>query len=941
MAFSVKSYKEHYRRLLFLESERYQFFKEFENVVSTEDGEKLNLLLEVLKKEGKTKVLVSHRGQEGESILHTAAKFNQCSEIIKTLIKCCPELMTLARKESNNYYGQTALHVAIAKGNTQAVEVMLSEVYNQSQSLRTALLHQLATGVKFSNTVMMGELPLSVAALTFNYTMIEVLLANGAEMDRQNTKGDTVFHSLIRFSAIYPEHTSNVINIMNFLHEKIKEKLTASSNIALDYDHSDNGYIWFIPNHEDLNPLQLAATLAQDAIFNFIFKLPKVYCFLNSYDGLFDRKSYDITEIDTLATENWAADQKLRKSRLQRHVAPTMAEGVSRHKFSNKNRNSCSPMMLLQREKRKSILEIMFDIKSMAAFLFIQQPVVRQVIKTKWLQYRLYYYLWMLFHLSFMVTLTFYAVYKAEDYRLIQPDTTNVSLTTAMPDDSTRRSFLDVFRWTYFVIGVLHVLEEIIHLLFRVKSFDLAQLFNILHNGLYRTILTLFAISLILDCILAESVSSYENYMLIVALITGWWFIVFFLRAHKKFSFFTVMIQKIIFGDMIRFSLIIIVMLVAFTAAIFMTFKGSETKNDELLSFEHTMMLLFKLMLGLGDIEELYEARRPWMAVTLFIVFVVLTYVLMLNALIAMMSQTCTTVSENRHVQWRVQQLSLIMFFEGILPSCLTKMVGDEKHVRRYDPSVKQIIEEKRYFLDMSSLQTEYANAEDIMSMKKLVQTLPFGDYQRTDFFSPYLSVTTPMQNFSSSHAEMYAAWSPKVAPRSPHMGPKSPQSGSNEATTLNKPSTSNNAPTGDDQEHQVSPNIRRRKSKKAKTNGQNLDLGDGNLGNRDNIAPTRQSRKKNRKKCVDPEGDINTSFDDQNRFYLEKEHLTVPSPINMPSPIQGNQERRRYNSEGGLVDTHIGNPMLQQYPITRVQPHSGATNQNSVEIGVIADSYM
>ena len=43
-----------------------------------------------------------------------------------------------------------------------------------------------------------------------------------------------------------------------------------------------------------------------------------------------------------------------------------------------------------------------------------------------------------------------------------------------------------------------------------------------------------------------------NNYFLILALLIGWWFTAFFLRPFKKFSFFTVMLSKVLVGDMLR-----------------------------------------------------------------------------------------------------------------------------------------------------------------------------------------------------------------------------------------------------------------------------------------------------------------------------------------------------------------------------------------------------
>lgn len=67
----------------------------------------------------------------------------------------------------------------------------------------------------------MGELPLSVAALTFNLEMVDLLVSCGACLHATNTWGDTVFHSLIRFAALYPERLGSVETAMWALHQRV------------------------------------------------------------------------------------------------------------------------------------------------------------------------------------------------------------------------------------------------------------------------------------------------------------------------------------------------------------------------------------------------------------------------------------------------------------------------------------------------------------------------------------------------------------------------------------------------------------------------------------------------------------------------------------------------------------------------------------------------
>jgi ankyrin repeat protein len=68
---------------------------------------------------------------------------------------------------------------------------------------------------------MMGELPLSVAALTFNTDMVDTLVSHGAKLHAVNSRGDTALHSLVRFAALHPEKEAEVVAMMRELHTRL------------------------------------------------------------------------------------------------------------------------------------------------------------------------------------------------------------------------------------------------------------------------------------------------------------------------------------------------------------------------------------------------------------------------------------------------------------------------------------------------------------------------------------------------------------------------------------------------------------------------------------------------------------------------------------------------------------------------------------------------
>jgi hypothetical protein len=206
-------------------------------------------------------------------------------------------------------------------------------------------------------------------------------------------------------------------------------------------------------------------------------------------------------------------------------------------------------------------------------------------------------------------------------------------------------------------------------------------------NLSFRLWFIVFSLLLIVDVIAAvvssvQGASSYENYCLIFCVIVGWYLVMFFIQTFKPFSFFTVLIQQVI-SDMVKFAVVMTIFLVAFSAAMYMIMQGADTDEDDFDGYFKTCIKMLTIMLGIGEISILFSARQPILAVIVFVLFVLLTTILLLNALLAMMSNTCTGLMTNyggvmaNKMHGRLQKLSVILFLEGFLPSCCCLIVGE------------------------------------------------------------------------------------------------------------------------------------------------------------------------------------------------------------------------------------------------------------------------
>ncbi|KAK7115702.1 hypothetical protein V1264_001524 [Littorina saxatilis] len=555
---------------------------------------------------------------------------------------------------------------------------------------------------------MMGELPLSIAALTFEEDMVKLLLHDfKAKIHHTNSAGDTVFHSLIRYSHLYPQKETQAVKMMTYLHHFLLYEIEATDGDELARQ------VWMIQNNTGFTALKMAALFSQSEAFNFIFNLKGVYCHLGEHDGLFNHLLYDITEIDPAASSFLTRQLEKEKKQKKNQVGPAEQirkqksdlkpkappEGVNKTSKTHKGSYLKGPE-LEYKDRTTSVLEIVCETEEAEkAFKILNTYVMRNVLaEEKWQKYRLWFYGCWFCHVVIMVCITTLAVYKA---RVISyaDDTESASATTSASlvsdrDKRVEKNFVVGMSIVTFLVAVwLLVLEGV---RWRRRQQPLKLLLPH-HNGLYRLLLLVMAVSIVIDSVwnwvrlLTEDRLS-NNYFLILALLSGWWFTSFFLRPFQEFSFFTVMIQRVLFGDMFRFFTVILLEFVAFSAAMYITFLRSPGVPP--LQFQdvgRTALTMFKLMLGLEELDIFYEAHDPWLAILLFVFYVLVTYTLMLNALIALMSNTCSVVSKEKESHWLLQKLSVLLFIEASLPPCWVHITGEKKDIVGRPRIYKQI----------------------------------------------------------------------------------------------------------------------------------------------------------------------------------------------------------------------------------------------------------
>ncbi|KAL3870518.1 hypothetical protein ACJMK2_038573 [Sinanodonta woodiana] len=607
-------------------------------------------------------------------------------KLFKYLVKTCANNV-LEGQRQGHYQGQTPLHMAICHGQDMLVTCLLDEIEKRlkksSNENLKEIIHCAATGDAFLNGVMRSELPLSVAASVGNKNIFDALLRHGAELDKENSKGNNVYHCLIEYAYLYPDKLNSVMDMFRYIHEESKAvtQICRESISEAQVDIATKNVrckILFMRNNDGDNPLQAAIRYGQPQIFQYILEKAYVYADYNS--GLFDMKVYDVTDLDGSLVLNLAG----------------------------KN----STLMVDNRRRLVSEqvpLDSLFTMKTRVAFFFLEMQVIQRLIMAKWKFYRkLVYPLWLI-HTLFMVSLTWYATSRAQLQQITKSN--NVLFSLDAVDTYTINSFSLVTYYMYIplVFALLYMLQEVIRLCKDRLQFDRQNFLNPYANNVSRIAILLFAICLAVD-FFAMWDPSYKDYLLIISLIIGWFLFLFFARAMSHFCNFTSLLLTVLPTDLFRFAFIIFVVLVAFSTTFYIVIQDIENLQEKYPTWWETVLISFQSIFGYDELPFLKTGNTIFSTI-LYVIFVVITSVLLVNALIAIISNTCDHLfpAGDMSVQLLFNEYSIIRFIESVLPDSLVQKKARDafktEKKYRYDENSESLVKEDRYLVELKSLE--------------------------------------------------------------------------------------------------------------------------------------------------------------------------------------------------------------------------------------------
>uniref|UniRef100_A0A8C3AS30 Transient receptor potential cation channel, subfamily V, member 6 n=1 Tax=Cyclopterus lumpus TaxID=8103 RepID=A0A8C3AS30_CYCLU len=306
---------------------------------------------------------------------------------------------------------------------------------------------------------------------------------------------------------------------------------------------------------------------------------------------------------------------------------------------------------------------------------------VRQLVSLKWNLYGKHYFrLLLLLYLLYIGTFTLCCAYRPlkdapENYTQSEMDKTIRVQKTLQESYVTHKDNLRLAGEIISILGAFVILLLEIPDILRVgakRYFGQTAL-----GGPFHVILISYACLVVLLCVFRACEVQGEAVVMAVCLVLGWCNVMFFARGFEMLGPYVIMIQKIIFGDLTKFMWLSFIVLIGFSTSLWMVYMTQAPDSiPAYRSFPVTLFSQFELSVGLIDLPVDHTIDTPPIVHVLHCTFSVVSYILLLNLLIAMMSDTHWRVAQERDELWTTQVVATTLMLERRLPRCLWPRLG-------------------------------------------------------------------------------------------------------------------------------------------------------------------------------------------------------------------------------------------------------------------------
>ncbi|XP_029437165.1 transient receptor potential cation channel subfamily V member 6-like [Rhinatrema bivittatum] len=558
-----------------------------------------------------------------------ASKENNVSALRK-LLKC-PSTNIFER----GAVGETALHIAALYNNLEATLTLLEEAPNLVNEPMVSELYE-------------GQTALHIAVLNQNLGLVQELMAAGADVCSPRATGTSFQLSdcglfyygehILSFAAcrgnkeivqLLIENGANVraqdcqgnTVLHNLVLQNSKTIACQIYDLILTYDKGDIGTsLEKMTNHRGLTPFKLAAVEGNAEMFRHLIKKRKLV--LWSF-GPVTSTLYDLQEIDS-------------------------------------------------RGEDQSVLELVVSTRKRETRRILEVTPVKELAASKWKDFgRPYFCLLAALYLLYMSCFTACCIYRP---LMPRPSPANssrdITLLVQRPLKDSYVTFADKLRLVGELISVTGAAVILLLKIPDVLRFGAVNHFGrTVLGGPFHVIILGYACLVLGTLAMRLTGTPGEAVPLSMALVFGWCYVLYFARGFQMLGPFTIMIQKMLFGDILRFCGLMGVVIVGFAGAFYIIFHTEDPNQlGHFFSYPMAIFSTFELFLTLIDGPANYQVDLPLMYSLVYAAFAIFAALLMLNLIIAMMGDTHRQVATERDEIWRAQVVATTIMLERKLP---------------------------------------------------------------------------------------------------------------------------------------------------------------------------------------------------------------------------------------------------------------------------------
>ncbi|XP_052805997.1 uncharacterized protein LOC128235246 isoform X1 [Mya arenaria] len=577
---------------------------------------------------------------EGNNALHIAGKHAK------------PEVLwefRFVRFKDRDKDGLIPLHEAVRPGQPEALEMML-DIFERMK--RDARINE--------KSYKKGETVLHLAADEGHSKCVKRLIALGADLAVQDFNGDTVLHRLTKACVENNRDSNRHLEVMDVVFENSVKWWCIKKNIPFPEEenqemlmsHKRDATLYLINdicNKEGLSVIDQGFKSGVSHVLSRLLMMPNVTMYETSDPFSY---TFDVTGL-TPRTNNALQGCCGRNT----SIAPLTEKDM----LSNTSESRLSGVEWLITHTAKSRAAEILDL-----------PPIRVIEKYYTSMVAWTFACMMLVHIVYMSMLTYVGINLLEKLRVNEEainssDQETILLYAVIPiEPALIVIYVMSSTLRYFLTGDIDRRSK----MSTKKGFR--RVVSIIASYMFLIICLIFSGLVFAWIGLFTSRYSYNDYVFAAAVCIGWLLTISFTRGIRAIHYFYRLLISMIIRDVVRFVIVYLFVILAFGFAFHAIFQVSAETVESYGSIFDTLFLTFNMMIGMGELfDGTFESnmaivgRSATYAKILYLIYIILSTIILLNLLIAMMNDSYSRILKENQIAWRIESVSMGLEMES------------------------------------------------------------------------------------------------------------------------------------------------------------------------------------------------------------------------------------------------------------------------------------